>query len=66
MISNERDSTVGNLQEKATLLESDINRKDGTIRNLRDRILELEEEKRIRDLDRKYEPKKTEDYSQNQ
>ena len=39
MISNERDSTVGTLQEKATLLESDINRKDDTVRNLRDRIL---------------------------
>ena len=66
MISNERDSTVGNLQEKATILQSDLNRKDGTIRNLRDRILELEEEKRIHELDRKYEPKKTEDYSQSQ
>ena len=45
------------MQEKTVLLESELNRKDGTIRNLRDRILELEEEKRIRDLDRKYEPK---------
>lgn len=60
MISNERDSIVANLQEKVNLLESDLNRKDGTVRNLRDRILELEEEKRIRELDRKYEPKKTE------
>jgi hypothetical protein len=40
-----------------------LNRKDGTIRNLRDRILELEEEKRIRDLDRKYEPKPNESSS---
>ncbi len=40
-----------------------MNRKDGTIRNLRDRILELEEEKRIRDLDRKYEPKPNESSS---
>lgn len=49
---------MANLQEKVNLLDSDLNRKDGTVRNLRDRILELEEEKRIRDLDRKYEPKK--------
>ncbi len=41
MMGTERDSTVANLQEKAVLLESDLNKKDGTIRNLRDRILEL-------------------------
>lgn len=57
---------MANLQEKVNLLDSDFNRKDGTIRNLRDRILELEEEKRIRDLDRKYEPKKPEGATINQ
>lgn len=36
------------------LLESDVSRKEGTIRNLRDRVLELEEEKKIKDLDKKY------------
>jgi len=39
MQGNEKDALVTTLQEKISLLESDLNKKDGTIRNLRDRIL---------------------------
>lgn len=59
MLGNEKNSIVASLQEKVNLLDSDLTRKDGTIRNLRDRILELEEEKRIKELDNKYSVKKT-------
>lgn len=40
-----KDQTIRTLQEKASLLESDLNKKDSLLRNLRDELVEAERKK---------------------
>lgn len=54
-LTSTKDSTIAILQEKASILESDLNKKDSLIRSLRDKVYELEESLRIRNLDDKYQ-----------
>lgn len=41
----EKDQIIRNLQEKTSILESDLNKKDSLLRNLRDELVEAERKK---------------------